>query len=275
MQLATSQDLKQGFKVGQDVADKVSHTVERFNNRLTLANPRFIERYLSGDLHILINLVGWRMEEYIAHFQRLPLDILPTEVSGAVNEFRGHETDACKVGKGVDAAKSYANCDQQTVFTDSVEHTETPKKVIPSLVRFGRHNSVLSGLGHQLYFSCRVGFIFLRSIKNRKRGASVRLVSRCDNELVGKVVKGRPQIRQDITGNKGKRRGDFLDLSHDVLECPRLRVSLGVHEIGVGFHVSDHSDFLIADVLFGPFNLEPDGGESVHNFQSITDSRMG
>jgi hypothetical protein len=36
----------QRLEVGHNVGDKIRHTLERFENRITLDNPRFAERYI-------------------------------------------------------------------------------------------------------------------------------------------------------------------------------------------------------------------------------------
>lgn len=58
-------------EIGDHVVNKISKTLERFEQRFTLDNPRFAERYLKAELHFLIFFrIGSIDEEFIAYFQR-------------------------------------------------------------------------------------------------------------------------------------------------------------------------------------------------------------
>ena len=270
MRIGIRQCSKERRELRQDVADKISHTMQRFNQRLTLANPRFVERYLSGELHLLVYLVGRRDEEYIAHFERLPDARLPMEASGERNDFRWKDAHSVEVRKGIDSHKRHADSDQQTVLVDCVKLIEAPEKVVASLVRIGQPDSVLRGLTHQLYFSMRAGFVCLDSLENGKRSMSIRPVARNDHKLIGKMVEGRAQVEQDVARNQRERGRNLPGFRDHVLDCSALRIVLGVEEIWAGFDEGYHGGLQIADMLIGPFNLQPDCGESVHGSESIT-----
>src|SRR5262249_44116428 len=54
-----------------DVADELRGLMERFNQRLTLNDPRLIERYINAEIHLLIHFrVREIDEEFVACFQR-------------------------------------------------------------------------------------------------------------------------------------------------------------------------------------------------------------
>jgi len=270
MRIEGNKHSKERLELRQDIADKISHTMQRFNQRLTLANPRFVERYLSGELHLLVYLTGRRDEQYIAHFERLSTGGPPTEASGARSDFRWQHAHAVEVRKGIDAHKCHASSDQQTVLVDNVKFIETPENVITSLVRFGKPDSVLRGLAHQLYFSARMGFVFLGSLINRKRNVSIRLVTGGNHKLVSEMVKRRAQVEEDLARNEGECARNCLGLSDHIMDCSALRIALGVEEVWVGFNEGCHGELQVADVLIGPFNLQPDWSESVHGGESIT-----
>src|SRR5262245_24738964 len=61
------------LELGKQVADSIKHFLKRFNDRLTLDNPRFEERYLKGELHLLCHFKcrsGVEGVEYVALLNR-------------------------------------------------------------------------------------------------------------------------------------------------------------------------------------------------------------
>ena len=65
---------KEGLQsAANQVADEVSRFVEDFENRLTLTNARFVERYLKGELQILIHITFSRdHSEHVARLKYAP-----------------------------------------------------------------------------------------------------------------------------------------------------------------------------------------------------------
>jgi hypothetical protein len=65
---------QQRSTIGDDVANRIVHTFERFNNRITLNNPEFGERHVKRQIYILVRLrIGDIDEEFVACFQRIIL----------------------------------------------------------------------------------------------------------------------------------------------------------------------------------------------------------
>ena len=57
-------------QIGNDVVNKIHHTLERWDQRLTLDNPNFIDRYEKGELQILLKFTsGIVPKEYVILFQ--------------------------------------------------------------------------------------------------------------------------------------------------------------------------------------------------------------
>jgi hypothetical protein len=56
-------------KAGYDAINKWDHFVERFNDGPTFDNPRLVERYVKGELQLLIHffVTGHPDENYVAH----------------------------------------------------------------------------------------------------------------------------------------------------------------------------------------------------------------
>jgi hypothetical protein len=52
-------------------ANEISEMLERYKNRLTVDNPRFIERYLNSELHLLAECgIDGTDVQFVAYFQR-------------------------------------------------------------------------------------------------------------------------------------------------------------------------------------------------------------
>jgi hypothetical protein len=73
----TANDERKLREAGPKGFDNAAHTItelnERFKERLTLDNPRFVDRYIEaeGGFHLLVRFrIGGISEEYIAHLQR-------------------------------------------------------------------------------------------------------------------------------------------------------------------------------------------------------------
>src|SRR6266498_5412668 len=64
-----------------DGSNVFGELMERLNNRLTLDNLRLSERYVEGELHVLVHFVLGDGGEYVAAFQR-EVDGLSLESDG-------------------------------------------------------------------------------------------------------------------------------------------------------------------------------------------------
>ena len=54
----------------KDIANNIRALLKKFNNRLTLDNRRLCERYLNGELHVLLHFRDGNDVEYAASLQR-------------------------------------------------------------------------------------------------------------------------------------------------------------------------------------------------------------
>src|ERR1700694_2119513 len=63
--------LEQRLEVGHNVAHKIRHPLERFENRITLNNPRFAERYIEQEIYLLVHFrIRGVDEEFVAYLER-------------------------------------------------------------------------------------------------------------------------------------------------------------------------------------------------------------
>lgn len=278
------QSNEQGLETENNAVNQIRHVLERFEDRLTLDNPRLAERYLKGDLKLLI-CFGNRVQgqdEFVAYLERAFSDRRPqghfidSVSSGFGNPFRveqvaelgdnrinnGTPEDGWQIVMG----ERRSDCYYESVLVGVVQFMEYPERVSPSLVRFGRSDSILRRLRHALYFSWRVGSVFrgvigdgeVRGLENSFVGDFIG-----KDEMIGQVVKGGSQVEQNITDNERDTARRLGDTGHKILNSLRcLRVGLDCD--GIRLSTEKELDFplQVEDVLFGPFEFRPNASKS-------------
>jgi hypothetical protein len=268
-------------ELADDAVNKMRKLIECWSQRLTLSNLRLSERYTKGEIHILVHFIPngiaklREAEEFCAVFQQNLV-------------CRGHEQDGRRQLYAADdhsAAENHSSADlvgvsvyvkhgslvsksddkQESVFVDVVKPVEPPEAIVPSSVRLGRADQVFRSLTHTVYFSAMSGFISIDIIKDRV--ASVlcdRSATRLD-QLTSQVVQGHAQVADgvakdgaNVVGDLGNN-SDFIDFLSSicvVLDNDTIRLGVRVKE-GIAMK------FEIVDVLFGPFDFDPDPVEPV------------
>ena len=258
--------------------DAIKHIQERFEQRLTIDNLRFVQRYLESDLHLLIRFTLELIPgEYIAHIERAPdfgLDkqFLRPEFSFSIaNGNASLPVDSLnhlpsRSGVESNSVQASNGCDYHSMLVDIVKSVETPEHIIPSLVRFGSVNGIYRHLRHTLYLSTLVGFVSRGILRDWEGSTPKDLFVGCSvnqSELVGQVIQRRPEVEQDIAGDGENDRRSFPNAREIIDRSIRiLRIGLSSDSIRIG--VQEGSDFglQIVEVLFGPFNFYADKCES-------------
>ena len=125
-----------GLKDFKRTADQISKMLDRFKQRLTLDNPRFIERYVKSELHILVHFViGGTGQERVACFQR----------KQTIGNFEKQGWKACKgvilaeyldvvrspVSAEVETLIAGTDSNQQPMLINDVKGDEEPKDSCP------------------------------------------------------------------------------------------------------------------------------------------------
>ena len=156
------------------------------------------------------------------------------------------------------------------MFVSDVQPVQLPENVIPSLVRLGGIDCIYGGLSpDQLYLSERVGFKFLKTVINRKARFRVRLLPFDIEKLNDQIVKGAPQILDNLPGNYSDINRNSGGFGNAVVYCSSLRIRLGPESIGISLPEGYDSGFDLQDVLVGPFNLGSDVGDPTHNLAYV------
>jgi hypothetical protein len=257
---------EQGLEIGDDLLDKIRQLMNRWENRLTLNNLRLIERYLEGELRILIH-TRWHGEEYCAVFYGED-SIRRRYVH--IHDWRAHDTgpsgadDHCAPKSCRDGCvKCESGGKQEAVFLSVVKLAQLPKGVCPSFVRFGQIDRVHRVLRHALYFSHTSGFIFVGVAEDRESRESRGNTSVPFDQSANDVVESGSEVLEDFSRAQGNFIGNIFPLPKPKHPLARLRVDLADDFIRarVGFESTDVC-FEITDVLFGPFDFYANGFES-------------
>lgn len=239
MTKAITQSDEQRFEVGNDIKNHLLHSMERFEQRLTLNNLRLADSYTEQKLRIVVRFhVGQGGIEFVVCFQRAE------RVSGAEDKGQAFEVGGIErqfgvgiksgeslkqFGQGVESTKCRTNGNQQAVFVDIVKSVELPERIIPTLVWFERVDSFNRVRPHTLYFSRSVGFVLRGAIGvgNRETGLPVGRPTSDDDKMVSQVVKGAPKVIKDVAGNERERKRCRPDANNIIDQLSCLRIALG------------------------------------------------
>lgn len=245
-----------------DLTNQTERLLQRFEDRITLANPRFVERYIKSEINVLVDFrVRGIDEQYIACFQREHLeargnvDILSDfqnkGLSVPLQERRASVANVCPVLVDVEASQRRAGSDQQAMFVDSIQLMEFPEGFIPSFVRLEVRDDLLSRWGHATYLSRKVGLADLGRIKDGKRCEGRGFFAVRTDEIVERS----PQILQNVASKEHSVSRNVGNLRHVIDRLSGLRIALGSEFIGIGVLEPDEFLFEILDVLVGPFDF--------------------
>src|ERR1044072_86982 len=237
------------FKVRPETYDqvinKISRLVEQFKDRLALDNLRLSERYIKGEVNVLIK-ARFAGQDYVAIFDRSPEVIeLESRLVPSRHDYQcpAHADERDK---------------QLVMFVRDVECVQPVEFVCPSTVRLGRVDIVLGSIRHSLYLSSLFGFVTLGGCKNRIASAHRGFAPGDQNELIGEMIQCAPQIVNSISGNQGEfdgRDANIIDLKNIIFH---LRVMRTVNEIRLGIEEPITGNFKVTEMLFGPFNFLAD-----------------
>jgi hypothetical protein len=260
---------EQRREIGNQVVNKIKHTLKRHEQRLTLNNPRLSERYNDGELEVMVYFRTKILEEYVACFKRANniLGERDSPIAVAGEGLKGGNRSR-EVTHQVNGEGCSPRSEQEPMLVDNIQFMELPERVLPSFVWFDRIDSFYRFLPHQLYFSLFSSFIFLGAIEDGERGGRGRKVSCTFDKLPCQMVKSTSQVVDNIPADQGDFGRDLLSRPNAVLNCIRIiRVTLGQNIVRFGITEGSEGLIEITDVLFGPFDLKPDALNSLHEMR--------
>lgn len=269
------------LETDNQVGDVLERLNERWENRLTLSNPRLIEHYVEGELHLLVLFeeATRHRKQFVALIERaLPVvrndvQVNPADVGVGVNTesplFRHrcehHALEDCRNGE---VCELCADGYQESVLIDVVKLAEFPERVVPSLVRFGLVDSIYGRLRHALYFSSTRGFVFRGAvgIDNGETDALALAVGERSgkidlpnvHKMPSEVVEGASDVLNGVASDQCNFDGHDSGASeviHRGQHIGKLRIWLGADFIRLGVQEGLDFPLQIKDVLFGPFDF--------------------
>src|ERR1035437_6400031 len=173
--------LQEGEKPSNDVADKMTQLVERWEQRIRQTNRRFNERFLAGEIHILIifRLVETNEVWFVCLESNSPDNHI---LSDRQNE---------------------------TVLIGIVESSEQPKCLASTFVRLEPINSLNRFPPRTLYASSLSGFITLKGMEYRELnvfpffGGSLAPRRPNYNQVESEMIESATQVVDHISRNGG------------------------------------------------------------------------
>jgi hypothetical protein len=170
--------LQERAEARNDVADKLGKLMQRWEQRITVDNPRFSDRFCTSQIHILLRLRGVNAIED---------SVLVIEQGRSSSEVE----QSC-----------FADGNKVAVLVQDVELMQPPQSIIPAFVRFEFVDSILRWPENTLYFSSLFGWITLWGMRNRKLDfpsgftASLAVIQADKNQLKCEMVESEVGWRQ-------------------------------------------------------------------------------
>lgn len=262
---------EEGLKPVNSAADELVKFLERFKERLTSQNPRFVERYSKGELHILCKFsISGISEKFIAYFQRTepilrpnknaPGDFLHNRPHFNAHFLGGLDRFLAYQCSNIHTMETTASGEQKPMFVDIVKSTEDPEIcTLPSLVWFDSADRVNSLLPHSLYFSGKHFQKFFGTRRDGETGLVTKLSFTAPHEkkLLSEMVKDTPEIVQELADDYGDFHRNGFNTAYIIDQLPRLRIALGSDYVWCGVQ-KGHEDVIdLEDILVGPINFVP------------------
>lgn len=241
--------IQQRVEPRNDVADKMSQLMERWEQSISPTNRRFDERFLAGEIHILIL-------------------------------FRDAETDKVwfvNLERNASDNRVLSDRKNEAVFVGVIKLTQQPERVVSALVRLERIDRLNSFPPRTLYASNLSGFITLRGIKYRELnilpllGSGFAKRDSDRDELECQVVQGASEIVNQVSGENWNIESVDMEWSGLKAWLTDTRLEIDANCLKGCLTQSDSSRFQIVEVLLGPFNFYADQADSVvggHSVQS-------
>lgn len=260
--------LQERLGLQNDAINKTKQFTEGYKQRLSLNNLRLVERYMKGELHVLVAIDGGSVgQQMLADFYRedAPFSWDGTTDKGNACSWRQRRCiDANGIRTDARSNESESCREQEAMLVDNIQLVEHPEVVIPSLVRLSSINEGFGSGTDTVYFSARFGLIFVRTLADRIHGLLGGGIAIGVNHLTDQIIESTSEIvdciARDQRDDLGNRRDACQTISSQIA---KLVVCLAHDFVGLRLHEGVKLDFNVLDVLFGPFDLPSDIGDPV------------
>lgn len=255
---------KHGLELRDNSADVVSQLRKRWENRLTLTNPRLVERYVSGELWMFVKVDVSNLDSLPEDFYAV-LNGYGRALGTHLHDERGNEiaNEHLDVRRNdIPHSESLNNAahEDYPVLVYVVQAMQQPQIVVPSLIWFERVDQINRRLAHSLYWSTsHASYVYLGRSADRENGvAQIEAGPAMEGgKSASKMVERTPQILNHVPDNKWPILGDRPKNLGAIDTLVGLRVILEDEFIAAGFIKGFQPRAEITDVLFGPFDFRP------------------
>lgn len=247
--------LKRGKKNPFDgLFDDLKHSIKCLNQRFSIYNPRLVERYLNGQIHLIARFfMGDVSLQYIAVFQKR------REGHGDgdwVGPFAGQRGRFFRhVFQKSPSLARYADGHQGAMLIGDVQTVKTPHGIAPTLVGFERVEQVESIWPNARYYSRSGGFVRFGRLADGEVVAFVNDIAIDSDEQRIEMVKRATQAVEHVSGDNGHHARHGLKFDPSDVAFSGIDVTLVDDVVRVGIKKPFDQCAQLADVLVGPFDL--------------------
>lgn len=236
-----------------DAIHEAGDVLERWEQRLTIDNPDFIERYKKGEIQVLLDVsAGIVPKQYVIVFQGTP------KVGDADYpriKFRRFWKQLRIKARQMHAEICSGNSDRQTVFLDNTQAVQTPENVaLASAVWLDSADYVYSVLPHSLYLSHSFGFVFRGTLADRE--ITFPFPDVCSvPETTSQIVESGAKVLDGIARNSRDGQVDWLNV-REAIRGSALCINVSDNAVWLTFKELLDGSLKIVDVLVGPFDFD-------------------
>jgi hypothetical protein len=244
-----------------DALHELDELLDRWENRLTVDNLALAERYLKGEIRLIVSFekIGRADKQFRAVLQGV-LPIARVDGERKNRYLLGLPFDRQpEVQPNVFIGGPYRY--DRLVFVQSVKLVDHPKGFAPSLVWFETVNESFADRAHSLYFSRSVGFEFLHTAADWKACPGSDLPTVSQNQLANQLIQSRTQIVHNVADRGAQAGWHVFDDVNPVDVAARLRVLVSDDAVWVALDEGPDVSFKLTDVAFGPFDLDQRTGQ--------------
>jgi hypothetical protein len=252
----------QPVEIRNEGADSISRLMEEHNNWLSFDDLRLSERYLKGDVHVVLHLRLGDSGEYVACL-RIKGGGGRFLQEASVRDLGWDGKDSQKVARDYPyLAWGHAvnnvlgiNREQQAVLVDNVKLIELPENFsCTSSVCFDRRQRFYSFMPQSLFYSPNSGYKFLGAVCNWKVNLAAPVGFGADrDQSVGQMVESGPEVMNSIPKHEGDVGWDRRNIGEFIDAIASVRVVLGRKGIRASVDKGVPRLLEIEDVFFGPF----------------------
>jgi hypothetical protein len=250
------------IEANYDGVDEIRELMKNWKNRFTCDNPRVSERYLKGELRVLVEIKSLvplgNTIKLCAVLQRERQ--ITRDRDGNDLLFRG------QVNPDHRRFVTHADYEEKSVLVKIIEGMQHEQIIVPSVIRLERVDHLFSLWSDSLYISSRKGFVCLGTLIDREANPSAsRDAVIGQNQLPNQMVKSGPQVLEDVADNGGEVCRNIFSDKNPPDQIIGLRVFLSDRGVRIGFEKGFQSTVEITDVLLGPLDFTPNNkGPIVH-----------